>query len=318
MSSGPNAAGGGAIPTDGPDRRADAPQSAALAPVAAFRYLPDALGLATSTLLARLEFWDDRLVHTTFPARGLAESRLLDPADLASALAGRRVLRTGLLGPDALFVVQRGATTHTGVWSPPRRWPTALMRGGLVTDRLMLPMPGAVVVTGSDGRHALFAATARPAAGCAGLAQPLYRYPAFNLNTNETICAGSHIFGGDPWRTLDDFFESFFAAELTGQGRSRRHPDDLLARWRELDGAADYPLADLVPVADPPERFAMANLLRWLEAGMPHALPLAPHAGAWAEGVDDDADDDEGWDEGEDEDDLSGAGGDGAAVEAAA
>lgn len=163
-----------------------------------------------------------------------------------------------------------------------------------MTDRFTLPMPGAVVVTGSDGRHALFAATARPAAGRAGLAQPLYRYPAFNINTNETICAGSHIFGGDPWRTLDDFFESFFAAELTGRGRSRRRPDDLLAHWRELDGEAKYPLADLMSVAEPPEHFALADLLGWLEAGVPWAM--APFAGAGLPGEEpDDAFDDD-WD----------------------
>lgn len=317
MTSGPGADTGGAIPADNAHRATTAPQPTALAPVAAFAYLPDALGLAASTLLARLEFWDDRVVHTTFPSRGLTESRLLDPADVASALAGRRVLRTGVLGPDALFVVQRGATVYTGVWSPPRRWSAALMRGGLVTDRLTLPMPGAVVVTGSDGRHALFAATARPVAGRAGLAQPLYRYPAFNINTNETICTGSHIFGGDPWRTLDDFFESFFAAELTGRGRSRRHPDDLLARWRELDGAAEYPPDDLVPVADPPDRFAMADLLRWLEAGMPFALPLAPLAEVGAD-ADDDTDDDEWWGEEEHGDDTPEVDGDDAAAEAAA
>ena len=41
--------------------------------------------------------------------------------------------------------------------------------------------------------------------------------------------------------------KSQFSPTGDSRGRSRRHPDDLLAFWSELDRVATYPLDDLVP-----------------------------------------------------------------------
>lgn len=271
----------------GPETGGDAaPAPGATAPSAAFGFLPDAARLPASTLLARIELLSDRIVVQSFMKEGgheghravaLPESWLVHPDALASALAGRRALATGLLGPDTLFVSQVGATTYTGVWVPPGIRAAALMRGGAVTDRFLLPMPGAVVVTGSDRRFAIFAAPERPPRG-AGLSRVLYRFPAFNLHENETICVGSHAFSGDPWRTMDEFFESFFAPELTGRGRSRRHPAALLNLWRELDGRDEFPTDDLIPVGGGRGTFTLAGLFRWLAAGMPHSVAVGLEA----------------------------------------
>ena len=179
------------------------------------------------------------------------------------------------------------------------------MRGGTVTDRFVLPMPGAVVVTGSDRRFAIFAAPERPPRG-AGLSRALYRFPAFNLHENETVCVGSHAFSGDPWRTMDEFFESFVAPELTGRGRSRRHPVELLDLWRELDGRDEFPTDDLVPVGGGRGTFTLAGLFRWLAAGMPHSVAVGlddrvqPPGAGDAEGGDEDdgtGDEDGDWEE---------------------
>jgi hypothetical protein len=281
----------------------------ATTPLAEFAFLPDADQLPESTLLARVELMRDRIVvHSFFNEGGPPESWVVHPDVLASAFAGRQAVHTGLLGPDTLFVAQVGATTYTGVWAPPRRRAAAIMRGGVVTHRFVLPMPGALAVTGSDRRFAVFAAPTRPERGAAGLEQALQRFPAFNLHENETICVGSHAFSGDPWRTIDEFFESFFAPELTGHGRSRRYPGDLLALWEELDRREAFPVDDLVPVGDGHGRFTLAGLFRWLGAGMPHSVAIGLVADPRGQAAADTAEDQDDADDGDtDDEDWEGA-----------
>ena len=74
------------------------------------------------------------------------------------------------------------------------------------------------------------------------------------------------------------FFESFFAPELTGRGRSRRHPVELLDLWRELDGRDLFPADDLVPIGGGRGTFTLAGLFRWLAAGMPHSVAVGLEA----------------------------------------
>ena len=241
--------------------------------------LPADATVGASQLRARVELYEDRVLLHTYEGAELARTRLVHPEDLAAAFAGWRTVDTGLLGPDTLFVATVGRATCTAVWVPPRVWATAIMRGGLVTHRLRLPMPGAIALTSSDRRFALFAARERPEPGRRGLGVELFRFPAFNLHTNHTVCTGSHPFTGDPWRLAEEFFASYFATEITGRGCSRRHPHDLLALWEELDGRADYPLDDLVPAGDGGGTFRVRDLLAWVRGGMAHVMPIAAGEG---------------------------------------
>lgn len=241
--------------------------------------LPADATVGASQLRARVDLYEDRVLLHTYEAAGLAQTRLVHPEDLAAAFAGWRTVDTGLLGPDTLFVATVGRATCTAVWVPPRVWEAAIMRGGQVTHRLRLPMPGAIALSSSDRRFALFAAKERPGPGRGGLAVELFRFPAFNLHTNHTICTGSHPFSGDPWRLAEEFFASYFATEITGRGCSRRHPHDLLALWEELDGRADYPLDDLVPAGDGGGTFRVRDLLNWVRGGMTHFMPATADEG---------------------------------------
>ncbi len=185
----------------------------------------------------------------------------IDLDELVALLAPEVDGDTGLLPPDALFYVRRGRAEFDAIWVAPRPWAV------LVRDRLersprayRLPMPGLVFVCGrGSGFLAVYAAAARPAPGPRGDATQLYHCPAFNVHDNGTVCKGYHHFSDDPARVADDFFGSYFAAEITGRGRSRRHPDDLEALWREIDGGEAYPVADLVP------HMTIGELRRWLK-----------------------------------------------------
>ena len=188
-------------------------------------------------------------------------ARPIDFGDLIALLAPEVDIDTALLPPDALFYVRRGRAEFDAVWVAPRRWDV------LVRDRLerpprayRLPLPGLVFVCGrGSGFLAVYAAAERPRPGPRGDATQLYQCPTFNVHDNGTVCKGYHQFSDDPARVADDFFGSYFATESTGRGRSRRHPDDLEALWRELDGREEYPLADLVP------HMTVGELRRWLK-----------------------------------------------------
>lgn len=185
----------------------------------------------------------------------------IDFGDLVAILAPEVDIDTDLLPPDALFYVRRGRAEFDAVWVAPRRWDV------LVRDRLehpprayRLPMPGLVFVCGrGSGFLAVYAAAERPHPGPRGDLTQLYHCPAFNVHDNGTVCKGYHHFSDDPARVAGDFFGSYFAAEITGRGRSRRHPDDLEVLWREIDGGEEYPLADLVP------HMTIGELRRWLK-----------------------------------------------------
>lgn len=188
-------------------------------------------------------------------------ARPIDFGDLIAILAPEVDIDTDLLPPDALFYVRRGRAEFDAVWVAPRRWDV------LVRDRLerpprayRLPMPGLVFVCGrGSGFLAVYAAAERPRPGPRGDATQLYHCPAFNVHDNGTVCKGYHHFSDDPARVAGDFFGSYFATEITGRGRSRRHPDDLEALWREIDGQEEYPLPDLVP------HMTVGELRRWLK-----------------------------------------------------
>ena len=77
--------------------------------------------------------------------------------------------------------------------------------------------------------------------------QHLFRALAFNVFRDGRVCPGSHRFREELGLIPEGFFQSFFS--LTGDTRdsSKKHPDNLIALWEEIDGKTEYPMEDLVP-----------------------------------------------------------------------
>ena len=181
--------------------------------------------------------------------------------ELLSLLEPDYELDTGVLSPDTLFQIRRGRLRRDALWIGPRRWDVAI-RGRIEEEprRYRVPMPGLIFVCGEgDGFIAVYAAAERPRPGPAGDRAQLFHAPAFNLHDNGTVCKGNHRFSPDPAAIPGDFFGSYFATEITGRGRSRRHPDQLEHLWREIDGQESFPLEDLVPI------LTLGDLRLWLK-----------------------------------------------------
>jgi hypothetical protein len=205
---------------------------------------PAACEHETDPLRMRLDLHEELAILHEYGGPGRETSRVVSMEEVQYALAGNIDLRTGLLPPDTLWAVRNGGGLRVAIWRRPRVWKVKLREtfGGPVRH-FALPMPGLVFIClpGPPAPY-VYAAKARPASED----DLLYRMPAFNVFATGRVCTGSHVFPGDPARIPEEFFESYFSPDGQSQGRSAKHPHDLLALWGELDGRKTYPLDDLV------------------------------------------------------------------------
>lgn len=219
------------------------------------RAAPRDLDAADDPLRLRLDFHDESVLLHDYARPGGPTVRLVAALDVAHALARELDLTTGLLPPDALWVVKRSSGIWTALWQAPGvravRLRTAL---DAPPARYRLPLPGLVFVCPPGGEAPfVFAAKARPRAP----ADALFRCPCHDVFASGRVCVGTHPFPRDPARVPRAFFESYFSAHpSTAGGKSRRHPEDIGLLWAELHRQPAFPLDDLVP------QFTVADALR--------------------------------------------------------
>lgn len=200
-------------------------------------------------LEARLDLFTDFAVLSKFFAGEVSEKYVVDPAEVAGALAGLD-LGSGLLPEGCLFWSKKGGWDRLGLYIPPRAWlvtvrdePQAHSSGSGQAWRI--PLPG-LVFTGHEYNYSLWAVTERPASRQAAF----YLAPCPNVS-GEGVCRGSAPFprAGTTtlWQAVDVFFSSKFNRDLSN-GKSKAYPACILDQWRVLHqaGAETYPLEDLV------------------------------------------------------------------------
>ena len=164
--------------------------------------------------------------------------------EIANALTRHLGFSSGLLPQDALWWNQGETGQVVALWRPPQVWPVDLQREAFKPPaRLRLPMPGLVFVCSPGRAPWVYAATSRPT----DTEQQLFRAPAFNLFGDERVCPGSHRFPEEVGLIPESFFQSYFSLTGDTRNRSKKHPDNLLALWEEIDGKNEYPTEDLVP-----------------------------------------------------------------------
>ena len=208
------------------------------------RALPRDLDVDSDPLLLRLDFHRESVVMHEY-REAVASSRLVSALDVAHALVSELDLDSGLLPPDTLWHVKTSNGVRVALWREPKVWRVRLQETyGQPPRRFRLPMPGLVFVC-AQGAQApfVFAAAHRPKSAD----DQLFHCPTWNVFRNGRVCPGTHVFPRDAARIPEDFFKSQFSPTGDSHGRSRRHPDDLLGLWSELDRTAAYPVDDLVP-----------------------------------------------------------------------
>lgn len=191
-------------------------------------------------LEGRLDLYTDFAVLSKFLAGEVTEKYVVDPAEVAAALAGID-LGSGLLPENCLFWSKKGGWDRLGIYLPPKTW--------LVTVRnepraWRVPLPG-LILTGHEYSYSLWAVAERPADRQA----PLYLAPCPNVSL-EGVCRGSAPFpragATTLWQAVDAYFSSKFNRDLSNH-KSRAYPDCVLDQWQALHqaGAEVYPPDDL-------------------------------------------------------------------------
>lgn len=204
--------------------------------------VPAGMEIPPDKLKLRLDFYDEAIVLTAFEDKQNTV-RLVDPTEVALAIARDSEFSSGLLPKDALWWRSGRTGTEVAVWRPPKVWRVALMAEPLQPPRrFTLPMPGLVFICSRGHPPGVFAVKRRPAAP----EDLVYNAPAFNIFSSGLSCQGTHHYGADLNLLPEEFFQAFFSPAGDTAGRSKKHPQSLLALWEEIAGQAKYPNDDLV------------------------------------------------------------------------
>ena len=205
--------------------------------------LPDEMDVPRDELKIQLEVYEETVLLRGFE-KGGGWVRPVSADGIANALTQHLGSSSGLLPENAVWWNQSETGQVVALWRPPRVWPVALQREAFKPPaRLRLPMPGLVFVCSPGRAPWVYAAKTRPT----DPEQQLYSAPAFNVFSDGRACPGSHTFPEEVGLIPESFFQSFFSLTGDTRERSKKHPDNLLALWEELDGKSKYPLQDLVP-----------------------------------------------------------------------
>ena len=205
--------------------------------------LPPTMNLPPDELMARIDIHNETIVLRIFD-KGAAMVKPVAALDVAQAFFAEIPLTSGILPTGALWWASTREGREVAIWIPPKVWPVAVQLEAFKPPRrLRLPMPGLVFICQLGRPPRDFAAKRRPT----GPKAQLYHAPLFNVFQDGLTCAGTQHYSPDMGKHPWEFMTSFFTHAAHIQGRSKRHPKDLLALWEELDGKPHLPVSDLLP-----------------------------------------------------------------------
>ena len=210
-----------------------------------FRWaLPEKLDIPPDELRYRVDIYGESILLHRFGDNGDTTPRPVSAQDIARAFAREMRFSSGVLPEGALWWSMGPEGNEIALWRPPRVWRVALVVEAFKPPRrFSLPLPGLVFICSQGRPPRVYAAKRRPASP----GSPLCKAPLFNLLGGERACSGTHRWPERVGETPESFFLAYFTREGEHRGRSRKHPEDLLALWNELDGRKRFPVKDLMP-----------------------------------------------------------------------
>jgi len=205
--------------------------------------LPQGIEAPPDKLRFRIDVYDEAVVLHQYYS-DMVVTKPVSAGDIARAFTREIRLGSGMLPESALWWDMGPEGAQMALWRRPQVWKVAMQLEAFKPPmRLTLPMPGLIFVCSPGKAPRIYAAKSRPGPG-----GTIYHAPIFNVFRDGRTCPGTHRFPESMDEVPESFFTSFFTREADVRGRSRKHPDDLLALWVELDGKKRYPMNDLVPL----------------------------------------------------------------------
>jgi len=205
--------------------------------------VPEELDLPRDPLRLRLDFYYQTIKMTNFEG-DITETRIVSGLDVANALTQDMVINTGLLPANTLWWRSTAAGPYYALYIPPEIHLIAIQEElDKPALRLKIPLPGLIFLCSSGKVPWVYAVKSRPTKET----DKVYKAPLTNVHQNGKTCGGSHKYPETVKDIPDSFFISFFTNTDNLVGRSKKHPNGILAMWKELDKkkAKKYPLDDL-------------------------------------------------------------------------
>ena len=208
------------------------------------------------TLRLQMEVYNESILLRGFRDDKTVWVRSISADAIALVLSRQLGITSGLLPEGTVWWNQGQAGKVVAMWRPPEKRTLALqLRPFSPPERYTIPMPGTLFVCSPGRAPWAYACPVYPTGADAGL----YRMPTFNVFGDGRVCAGNHRFPDEVEEIPDSFYRSYFSRTGDTRGRSRKHPDDLVALWNELNGKETYPLEDLVPQCTVAEAMSVAK-----------------------------------------------------------
>ncbi len=208
------------------------------------RVLPKELRVGKDKLILRLDFYSEAIVMQDMETKGGA-FRMVSAHDLSHALASELSFTSGLLPENTLWWTNTRRGPLVALWVEPRVRRLALVEDyGKKPKRFNVPMPGLIFICNQGRPPAVWAAFHRPK----GPKDKVYHAPLTNIYFHGESCPGSNKYPDVIEDIPESFFQSFFTHAVQSGDRSKKHPNNVVGLWKELDKkkAETFPLSDLV------------------------------------------------------------------------
>jgi hypothetical protein len=206
-----------------------------------FQKVLPGLGIKKDRLLSRLDFYEECIVMETFD-KNESGFRLVDPGDITRAFEKDYSFSSGFLSANTLWTSFSKKFQTTAIYFEPGRRRLAVRVKENQVDRYYIPLPNLLFILRPGQPPWVYAVPERPS----GPRSRVYSAPFPNVYANGHTCGGNNRYPAEITEIPENFLRSFFTLEGL-HGHSKKHEDNILKLWKELDKAKakEYPLYDL-------------------------------------------------------------------------
>jgi hypothetical protein len=205
--------------------------------------IPEELGVPVDPLRIRLDFHYQAIELTEFEG-DLSSTRIVSAMDIMNVLSSEVGVGSGLLPPNTLW----WKNTHKGplyaIYVEPCKHKVAVSptEPSKPLKRYEIPLPGLIFLCTAGEPPRVYAVKDRPSKAT----DKVYKAPLLNMFEEGRSCPGNNDYPEKPEDVILTFFISYFSVAANVSNRSRKHPDNILNLWKELDMKNKFPVDDLM------------------------------------------------------------------------
>ena len=204
--------------------------------------VPKALKIPTDPLQLRVDFHLQAVVVYAYN-RDTTTRKIVSAMDIVHALASELTYTSGILPRNTIWWANTSAGPMYAIYEEPAVRKLAIQfEANKSPKRYSIPLPGCIFMCQPGHAPRVFAVKRRPV----NPGDHIFHAPFPNMSSDGTSCAGTNAYPIEPGKIPESFWLSFFTAHGNLEKRSKKHSQNLIRLWEELEGQKKYPLDDLV------------------------------------------------------------------------